>query len=46
MRETQWIEWIRTVLHQAERDDLLEALTAAQPSHLLEHDYVWVGRLA
>jgi hypothetical protein len=42
MRETQWIEWIRTLLQQAERDDPLAALTTEQESHLLEHDYVWV----
>ena len=42
MRETQWIEWTRTMLEQGERDDLLTALTAEQESHLLQHDYVWV----
>jgi len=45
MRETQWIEWTRTMLQQGERDDLLTALTAEQESHLLEHDYVWVNKV-
>jgi hypothetical protein len=45
MRETQWIEWTRTMLPQGERDDLLTALTAEQESHLLEHDYVWVEKV-
>jgi hypothetical protein len=45
MRETQWIEWTRTMLQQRERDDLSTALTAEQESHLLEHDYVWVKKV-
>jgi hypothetical protein len=46
MRETQWIEWTRTMLPQGERDDLLTALTAEQESHLLEHDTCGSRRLA
>ena len=45
MRETQWLEWTRTMLQQSERDDLLTALTAEQEAHLLEHDYVWVKKV-
>jgi len=45
MRESQWIEWNRTMLQQGERDDLLTALTAYQASHLLEYDYVWAKQV-
>ena len=42
MRQTQWIDWIRTMLQQGERDDLATALTAEEELHLLGHDCVWV----
>ena len=45
MRESQWLDWTRTTLHQGERDDLLTALTVEQESHLLEQDYVWVEKV-
>jgi hypothetical protein len=42
VRETQRMNWTRTRLQPAEREDLMTALGSEQKAHLLKHDYVWV----